>query len=148
MGFGWIEGGKRISGSTFRVKRFVEKPGLGRAKKMLRSKQFSWNSGMFIWRADTILNSIKRFLPDIHRGLFRISPSLRTKKFWDYTEAEFPETTRVLGGLWSNEKDEGWCCHPSRYRFQRCRKLGHRFDFLAEGHVGKRRSRKIFCHRT
>ncbi len=94
-GFGWIEAGKRISGSTFRVKRFVEKPGLGRAKKMLRSKQFSWNSGMFIWRADTILNSIKRFLPDIHRGLLRIAPSVGTAKFARALKREFPKLRAI-----------------------------------------------------
>ena len=94
-GFGWIEAGKRISGNTFRVKRFVEKPVLSRAKKMLRSKQFSWNSGMFIWKVETILESINKFLPDIYRGLMRIAPSVGTAKFGGMLKREFPKLRAI-----------------------------------------------------
>ncbi|MBI4431788.1 MAG: mannose-1-phosphate guanylyltransferase [Candidatus Omnitrophica bacterium] len=94
-GFGWIEAGKRISGNVFQVRRFVEKPALPRATKMLRSKRFSWNSGMFIWRADTVLDSIRKFLPDIYRGLQRIKPAVGTARFNAQLKKFFPKLRSI-----------------------------------------------------
>lgn len=80
-GYGYIEAGRRIRSSTFHVRRFVEKPPLGRARKMFRSARFSWNSGMFIWRADVVLNSIKQHLPAVSAGLKKIAPYVDGSRF-------------------------------------------------------------------
>lgn len=45
------------------VRTFAEKPDLATAERFLDSGDFLWNSGMFIWRADAILENLERFLP-------------------------------------------------------------------------------------
>ena len=54
------------------VKQFVEKPNTKRAMQYLKSGEYYWNSGMFIWRAATILDEIRQHQPGLARGLDRI----------------------------------------------------------------------------
>jgi mannose-1-phosphate guanylyltransferase / mannose-6-phosphate isomerase len=54
------------------VKQFVEKPNAKKAMQYLKSGEYYWNSGMFIWRAATILDEIRRHQPGLARGLNRI----------------------------------------------------------------------------
>jgi mannose-1-phosphate guanylyltransferase len=73
-GYGYIEAGMDSPGNgdargPFPVRRFVEKPPLAEAVRYLHEGNFFWNSGMFIWRADTILGELKVFLPALHDKL-------------------------------------------------------------------------------
>jgi mannose-1-phosphate guanylyltransferase / mannose-6-phosphate isomerase len=54
------------------VSRFVEKPNVAKAAQYLKAGDYYWNSGMFIWRAATILDEIKRHQPTLFRGIDRI----------------------------------------------------------------------------
>lgn len=68
-GYGYIECGDFAELKTKtrfrRVKRFVEKPDEKTARKYLRKGCFCWNSGMFIWRADSLLKAFMKAAPDI-----------------------------------------------------------------------------------
>ena len=79
-GFGYMEGGASIGQvaghALLRVKSFREKPDRQQAQAFLQSGNFFWNSGMFVWKASTILNEIERFLPDLYSGLMTIKSSL------------------------------------------------------------------------
>ncbi len=83
-GYGYIHAGKeldRISGvKIFKVKRFVEKPDINRAKRYIAGGDYFWNGGVFMWRVETILTMIKRFLPDLYDGLMEIEKAIGTKK--------------------------------------------------------------------
>ncbi len=48
-----------------KVKTFTEKPSLEIAKKFLESGDFLWNSGMFVWHIDTILDALNKYLPSL-----------------------------------------------------------------------------------
>ena len=75
-GYGYIEVASGSAGKRpFPVLRFVEKPNLERAEQFVASGNFYWNSGMFLWRADTILEELQRFLPGLHQGLMGIKVS-------------------------------------------------------------------------
>ena len=63
---------------VFKVKTFAEKPNLATAQKFVESGDFYWNSGMFIWRADVILQEIKHSLPELYDHLMSIEPSIGT----------------------------------------------------------------------
>jgi len=64
-GFGYIELGERvIDGEVYRVKRFVEKPPLEKAKEFFESGRFFWNSGMFVFKAETVLEEARKYLPE------------------------------------------------------------------------------------
>ncbi|MBY0308745.1 MAG: mannose-1-phosphate guanylyltransferase [Phycisphaerales bacterium] len=81
-GFGYIERGAPMSdkgsGGCFHVARYVEKPNLARAQAYLASGMFSWNSGMFVWKAATVLDCIKRFKPGSYDGLMKVQAAWGT----------------------------------------------------------------------
>ncbi len=83
-GYGYIEQGDLFSTSgnekIYRVRSIREKPPREQAEQFFRQGGFSWNSGMFVWKASTILRAIERFLPDLHRGLIQILEALGTDR--------------------------------------------------------------------
>ncbi|MBN2495317.1 MAG: mannose-1-phosphate guanylyltransferase [Deltaproteobacteria bacterium] len=75
-GYGYIRVGTRLSEvhrkPVFDVRGFTEKPDRRRAAQYLRSGDYYWNSGMFIFRADAILGAVAAFMPGLHAGLEEI----------------------------------------------------------------------------
>jgi mannose-1-phosphate guanylyltransferase len=57
---------------VYRVMQFIEKPDEVEARVMLAGGDYSWNSGMFIWRTDRILDEFARQMPDLKETLDRI----------------------------------------------------------------------------
>jgi mannose-1-phosphate guanylyltransferase len=73
-GYGYIEADMNLRGAgPFPVRRFIEKPPLAEAVTYLEEGNFFWNSGMFVWRADTIMLEIATFLPDMAAALSGIA---------------------------------------------------------------------------
>ncbi|MBI3019440.1 MAG: mannose-1-phosphate guanylyltransferase [Deltaproteobacteria bacterium] len=69
----YIEMGGRKEQQLFRVKQFIEKPDLKQARQMLKTKRYLWNGGMFVWKAKTILQELKKYEPSIFEGLQKLS---------------------------------------------------------------------------
>ena len=69
-GFGYIQQGDALSQvngfDVYRSRRFTEKPDIVRATQYLASGQYSWNSGMFIWRVDRAMRDFERYQPAIY----------------------------------------------------------------------------------
>jgi mannose-1-phosphate guanylyltransferase/mannose-6-phosphate isomerase len=63
-GYGYIRRG-RLSGGTYQIAEFVEKPEAPRAQQFLTSGEYYWNSGMFLFRARRYLEELEKFAPDI-----------------------------------------------------------------------------------
>jgi mannose-1-phosphate guanylyltransferase len=63
-GYGYIQGGKTLS-QGFEVKQFVEKPDLATAEQYLKSGEYYWNSGMFMFKASVYLAELEKHAPDI-----------------------------------------------------------------------------------
>lgn len=64
-GYGYIRLGERVGDGVQSVTRFVEKPDLERAKAMLADGGHVWNAGIFLFRADVVLDALARFQPGI-----------------------------------------------------------------------------------
>lgn len=66
-GYGYIRRGAAQPGDSaaFEVSAFVEKPDVDRAQQFLDSGDYSWNSGMFLFRADVYLRELQHFAPDV-----------------------------------------------------------------------------------
>jgi mannose-1-phosphate guanylyltransferase len=71
-GYGYLEQGEKIGKDIYRVSAFREKPDPDTAKEYVSSNRFFWNAGMFIWRADVILNEISQHLPELAEGLEKL----------------------------------------------------------------------------
>jgi mannose-1-phosphate guanylyltransferase/mannose-6-phosphate isomerase len=65
-GYGYIQRGVP-SGQAFRIARFVEKPNQERAREFVKSGDYYWNSGMFMFRARRYLQELARFAPEMAR---------------------------------------------------------------------------------
>ncbi len=82
-GYGYLQLADPIKGSHGRVvAKFMEKPKTPAAKRYLRAgpDRYLWNSGMFVWRAATLMDCIKRYHPKNHAGLTRIADAWHTKR--------------------------------------------------------------------
>lgn len=79
-GYGYILKGAEqepvLSHPVFRVERFVEKPDLPTARHYLASGQYLWNSGMFVFTPNTILQELQQHLPQIFTGLMTLQRQL------------------------------------------------------------------------
>lgn len=75
----------------FRVKTFAEKPTLDVARIFLESGDFLWNSGMFIFRADTMLKQMETYLPDLYHALQKIEKALHSANYQKVLEQVFAE---------------------------------------------------------
>jgi len=65
---------------TYSVKAFKEKPDAALAREYQQSGEYSWNSGMFVWRTERILEEIQRQMPDLFLGLQEIEKALDTDR--------------------------------------------------------------------
>ena len=77
---------------SYHVKAFAEKPHGKLAKRFLSSGDFLWNAGMFFWRVDTFMDSLNKYLPELHDSLTKIAPKLSSGEsfdgIWDLIEPE------------------------------------------------------------
>ena len=89
-GYGYIRFDKTEEASARAVEAFVEKPSLEKAREYLATGSFAWNSGIFVWRAGTILRYLQTLLPELWAGLERISAALGTPDEQKTIEALYP----------------------------------------------------------
>jgi len=69
-GYGYIRKGEKISSSSnnvcaLRIEKFIEKPSIERARELVASECYFWNSGMFMFQASRVLQELERFAPSI-----------------------------------------------------------------------------------
>ena len=64
-GYGYIEVGAKLKTGACAVKRFVEKPALADAEKMLAAGDYVWNSGIFMFQSGQVLEELRTFAPEV-----------------------------------------------------------------------------------
>lgn len=95
-GYGYIERGAPVPGiEAFRVASFREKPDAEVAKTFLDSGRYYWNAGIFVWRAEYILDLIEKLQPDIYARLRPIVAALGTSRAQAVLEGEFPSMPSI-----------------------------------------------------
>ncbi len=94
-GYGYIEAGSPESNASLRVRRFTEKPDLGRAKQFVEAGNYFWNSGMFLWRADTVVNALREHLPNTASILEKIAATYGTRKFAGTFRKLYPKCDNI-----------------------------------------------------
>lgn len=89
-GYGYIKfNSQACKGRAFSVDKFVEKPNLETAKEYLRTEEYLWNSGMFVWKVSSILENLKEHMEDTYRGLLKIKNSIGKPEEKRILEKEF-----------------------------------------------------------
>jgi mannose-1-phosphate guanylyltransferase len=66
-GYGYIQydDHKKV-GAARQVKTFTEKPSLELAETFIKSGDFLWNAGIFVWKVSTVIDAIQQYLPEMH----------------------------------------------------------------------------------
>jgi mannose-1-phosphate guanylyltransferase len=72
-------GTARLAALAYRVQQFKEKPNAATAKKYVDSGEYYWNSGIFVWRASTILDALRKRQPEMLKHLETIVAAWDTK---------------------------------------------------------------------
>ena len=72
----WGVVGRKIK--FYELEKFVEKPKLALAKRYTESGRYYWNAGQFVWRADDLLEAMKKYAPKISKSLRRIIETWNT----------------------------------------------------------------------
>lgn len=97
--YGYIQQGIALDGEykypVYTVQRFKEKPDDQTAQQFLRMGGHSWNSGMFIWRADVILKEIEKQMPELRKALSEIRVDWGT-----------PKQNETVKNIWPDLKNE------------------------------------------
>lgn len=92
-GYGYIKIGHRVHAGvkdkTFLIDSFVEKPSESRAAEFVTSGKYLWNPTLIVGRASYVLSLYKKFLPELYRGLMRITKDQKTVR------SVFPQLPKI-----------------------------------------------------
>jgi mannose-1-phosphate guanylyltransferase len=94
-GYGYIESGATDENGSLHVRRFTEKPDLATARQFVEAGNYFWNSGMFLWRADTLANALREHLPMTAAKLEMIAAAYGTRKFVDTYRRLYPKCENI-----------------------------------------------------
>jgi mannose-1-phosphate guanylyltransferase len=94
-GYGYIEAGERVDRDLFRVRRFTEKPNRQRAEEFLAAGRYYWNSGMFLWRADTLARALREHLSETAPYLEKIAATFGTSQFSSTFRRLYPKCENI-----------------------------------------------------
>lgn len=106
-GYGYIRRGSGEGRKYYPVEEFVEKPDVKTAKKYIQQGDYLWNSGMFLWKASTILKHFEKLLPDVYECLLQIGEAMNTPEERSVLEAVYPTIPKISidYGIMERSKD-------------------------------------------
>ena len=99
------------------VARFVEKPNATKAAKYLKAGDYYWNSGMFVWRAATILEEIRRHQPVLYRGIETIGQLMQQQALRSVIDEEYRQLPSVSIDTGVMEKSTKAAVVPVSFRW-------------------------------
>lgn len=113
-GYGYIQIGARVGSfcgvEAFEVKTFAEKPNLEMAKVFLKSGDFFWNSGIFVFKTVVLLKAFEEFLPDLYDGLCEIRDALDTPGYEEALKRVYQQTRSISMDFGVMEKAKNVLC--------------------------------------
>lgn len=102
--FGYVERGAELKETeivsengipAFEVLRFREKPDRQTAEEYIASGSFFWNAGIFVWKAETILENLRRHAPGVYGPVEKMRSVLHSAEFEETVEREFPKIESI-----------------------------------------------------
>jgi mannose-1-phosphate guanylyltransferase len=96
-GYGYILAGDAAPEhpAARRCERFTEKPDRTTAERFVADGRYYWNSGIFLWRAATLLQAVARHLPEHWRSLEEIGPALGGGEEAAVLDRAFPRMPKI-----------------------------------------------------
>ena len=102
-GLGYVQRGEKLAlkkappnaPGAYRVLAFREKPDKPTADRYVESGNYYWNSGMFVWRADTVLGELQAHLPESYAGLTKIAAAWDSPRQQEVLNAIYPTLKKI-----------------------------------------------------
>lgn len=94
-GYGYIKFDKTQDTVAKIVTEFKEKPDEETARAYLATGAYAWNSGMFIWKASTILKKFEQFIPDIYADLNKIGNAMGKENEYYVIDEVYPNIQKI-----------------------------------------------------
>ena len=94
-GYGYIEAGGLYQGDALHVRRFTEKPNAETATEFVAAGNYFWNSGMFLWSAQTLTDALHEHLPKTAALLEEIAATYGTSKFASTFRKAYPKCENI-----------------------------------------------------
>ncbi len=117
-GYGYIQAGEPLVGEVRRVVRFVEKPPLEEAKRMLEEGGYGWNAGIFVWKASAILAEMEKHLPELAQVLDAIAKDVQQgKDLQAAVDAHFAKAPEISVDYGVLERSEKVATLPASFRW-------------------------------
>lgn len=135
-GYGYIEIGdsfENVNTEAKKVIRFVEKPDLTTAQLYVTSQKYYWNSGMFIFKTETILNEIKTYLPQLHTNLMEIDISIKEGNENEVVEKVFPQIKPISIDYGVMEKSKNIAVIPGSFGWSDVGSWSSVYELVAGG---------------
>ena len=116
-GYGYIEQGEEVFAGEgiYKLKSFLEKPDLKTAISYLEQGGFTWNSGMFMWSVDVIIQELRKYNPDIAEIMDKIAPSFFSEKEQEIVNQLFPQCNKISIDYAVMEKTDIAYVMPAEY---------------------------------
>jgi mannose-1-phosphate guanylyltransferase len=118
-GYGYIQFDvEKDQDKVYRVRTFTEKPSLELARTFLKSGDFLWNSGIFIWNVKTIMAALAKYLPEMHEVFLQATDVYNTPAEHDMIAELYSQCTNISIDYGIMEKAKnvytipsyfGWC---------------------------------------
>jgi mannose-1-phosphate guanylyltransferase len=118
-GYGYIQyDAEKEIDKVYRVKTFTEKPSLELARTFLKSGDFLWNSGIFVWNVKTIMEALEQFLPETNEVFTQAKDLYNTPAEHDAIVRLYPHCNNISIDYGIMEKARnvyvipsyfGWC---------------------------------------
>lgn len=116
-GYGYIEQGEEVFAGEgiYKLKSFREKPDLQTAISYLQQGGFTWNSGMFMWSVEVIVQELRKYNPEIADIMDKIEPALFTDKEQETVNELFPQCPKISIDYAVMEKTDIAYVMPAEY---------------------------------
>ena len=118
--FGYIQGvqdGSEEDGRPIKVKTFTEKPDKALAEVFFQSGEFYWNSGIFVWRAQSIRRELEKHMPETQILFSGWEESLDSQEQNAFLEKVYSSISKISIDYAVMEKtDKAWV-YPSKFRW-------------------------------
>lgn len=118
-GYIQVSGGRpgKDERNVMKVKTFTEKPDVELAKVFISSGEFFWNSGIFVWKADTIKAEMERYIPEVTRLFAGWENALGSPVESRFVEKAYSDCIKISIDYGVMEKSTRTWMYPAHFKW-------------------------------
>ncbi|WP_341842089.1 mannose-1-phosphate guanylyltransferase [Chitinophaga caseinilytica] len=136
-GYGYIQyETEQVADNVYKVKTFTEKPNLELAKTFLKSGDFLWNAGIFVWNSKSILQALAAYLPEMDELFVQSHGALNTAKEKETIERIYTQCTNISIDYGIMEKADNVYVIPSNFGWSDLGTWASAYENLEKDYLG------------